>query len=183
MKAAHKRKVTFRSAVQHVRSDRLAQFLLSITALSFFFLCMQVFVPSFQIPPIDQLEVSSGTLVSHATKNGIPTERSTHVLMEDGTESTFTCTAGGRVSVHCMSPETHRQAIGQRISIWWFTVPGLGPDGGKKIAVRIEINGKEMVSYSAMRTEYMQGNPFRIIGWLFLTLFLVLVTILVLIHH
>lgn len=159
------------------------QFLLVITALAFLFLCIQIFVPSFCVPPIDQLEVSSGILVSHKTKNGTPTERSTHLLIEDGTEVTFSCTAGGRVSVHCMSPETHRQAIGKRMSIWWFTVPGMGPDGGKKIALKIEVNGKEVVSYSAMKTEYMQSNPFRIIGWLFLTLFLVLVTIVVLIHH
>jgi hypothetical protein len=82
-----------------------------------------------------------------------------------------------------MPPEVHRQAIGKRTSIWWFAIPGVGPDGGKKVAVRIDVNGEEVVSYHAMKAEYTQGNPFRIIGWLFLTLFLALVTILVVIHR
>jgi hypothetical protein len=145
----------YRSYIEPVRRDLLAQFLLGLLFASSVLLWAS---SGFQmrVPPFEMLNRTSGVL--DFSKD--PLRRGgdyTVIKTPDGAALTFSCEGGGKSDRDCLLRKEQAQWRGRPATVWWF--PSKTSGGGEwRSLAQLEVEGKVVLSFLVQKRTYEETN-------------------------
>lgn len=145
----------YRSYIEPIRRDLLAQFLLGLLfAASVLLWASSGF--QMQVPSFETLNKASGIL--DFSKD--PLRRGgdyTVIKTPDGAALTFSCEGGGKSDRDCLLRKEQAQWRGRPATVWWF--PSKTSGGGEwRSLAQLEVEGKIVLSFADQKRTYEKTN-------------------------
>lgn len=151
----------YRSYIEPVRRDLLAQFLLGLLFGSSVLLWAS---SGFQmrVPPFEMLKRTSGVL--DFSKD--PLRRGgdyTVIKTPDGAALTFSCEGGGKSDRDCLLRNEQAQWRGRPATVWWF--PSKTSGGGEwRSLAQLEVEGKVVLTFADQKKTYEKTNAVYLVN-------------------